>query len=259
MAAVQREVLTVLTLEGGVLTIEVMPTNTIVELKAMLREKKHCEDRIDNKILKVKVLANGLLVDDGQTLESAGLLNAESEVTVIYSRNEVEAETQESIAAEGLLQVNIPSYLTEIPAGAFEDYDQVVKHGSFGVCGRPLGKGTFPGLTSLKAISHSVTDHDFQLLASPWQASQSQSPRVCVQLGQSGLVLQVVHFLKNIAIPEPVVSMGQRTFADCASLKSITIPTFSSMTSPDYQGLSFPEKWPKILNIGLGENLREGD
>ena len=35
--------------------------------------------------------------------------------------------------------------------------------------------------------------------------------------------------------------------------------TFSSTTSPDYQGLSFPEIWSKILNIGLGENLREGD
>ena len=87
-----REVLTVKTLEGGVLSVEVMPTNTIEELKAMLHEKKHCEDPIEHKILRVKVLANGLLVDDGQTLEFAGLLHAESEVTVIYSRNEVEAE-----------------------------------------------------------------------------------------------------------------------------------------------------------------------
>lgn len=181
MAAVQREVLTVLTLEGGVLTIEVMPTNTIVELKAMLREKKHCEDRIDNKILKVKVLAKGLLVDDGQTLESAGLLNAESEVTVIYSSNEVEAETQESIAAEGFLQVNIPSYLTEIPAGAFEDYDQVVKHGSPRVCGRPFRESTFPGWTSLKAISHSGPTMTFNCLPVPHnhhnpRVPESQSP-----------------------------------------------------------------------------------
>ena len=158
-------------------------------------KKKHCEDRIDNKILKVKVLANGLLVDDGQTLESAGLLNAESEVTVIYSRNEVEAETQESIAAEGFLQVNMPSYLTEIPAGAFEDYDQVVKV-AVPESVTSIENCAFPGLTSLKAISHSVT-MTFNI-ASPWQASQSQSPRVCVQLGQSGLVLQVVHFWRTL-------------------------------------------------------------
>ena len=36
--------LKVKTLEGGDLTVEVMPTNTIDELKAMFDEKKHCED-----------------------------------------------------------------------------------------------------------------------------------------------------------------------------------------------------------------------
>ena len=107
-------------IEGCVLTVEVMPTSTMEELKAILHEKKHCEDPIEHQILKVKVLADGVLVDDDQTLESAGLLHAESEVTVIYSRNEVEAATQEAIHAEGLLQVNIPPSLTKIPAGAFE-------------------------------------------------------------------------------------------------------------------------------------------
>ena len=114
------------TLQGGVLTVEVMPTNTIEELKAILHEKKHCEDPIERQILKVKVLADGLLVDDDHTLEPAGLLHGESEVTVIYSRNEVEAATKEAIHEEGLLQVNIPSSLTEIPTGAFEYCSQVV-------------------------------------------------------------------------------------------------------------------------------------
>ena len=109
------------TLEGGDLTVQVVPTTTIRELKAMLHEKKHCEDPIERKILKVKVLADGLLVDDDQTVDSAGLLHAESEATVIYSRNEVEAATKGAIHAEGLLQVTIPSSLTEIRAGAFED------------------------------------------------------------------------------------------------------------------------------------------
>ena len=74
MAAMPRE-LKVKTLEGGDLTLEVVPTTTIKELKAMLHEKKHCEDPIERKILKVKVLADGaLLVDDDETLEFAGLL-----------------------------------------------------------------------------------------------------------------------------------------------------------------------------------------
>ena len=114
------------TLEGGDLTVEVMQTTTIKELKAMLHEKKHCEDPIEHKILKVKVLTDGLL-DDDQTLESAGMLRDDSEVTVIYSRNEIEASNKKAIHAEGFLQVDIPSSLTEISPEAFENCNQVIK------------------------------------------------------------------------------------------------------------------------------------
>ena len=109
------------------LPVSIMPTNTMEELKAMLCEKKHCEDPIERKILKVKVLADGLLVDDDQTLGSSGLLHEELEVTVIYSRNEVEAATAEEIDAEGLLQVNIPSSITEIAESAFDWNNQVLR------------------------------------------------------------------------------------------------------------------------------------
>ena len=130
LAAMAREMpreVKVNTLEGGVFTVKVLPANTIEELKAMLREKKHCEDPIERQILKVEVLVNTLLVDDDQTLESAGLLHAQSEVTVIYSRNVVEAAAKGAIHAKGLLEVKIPSSLTEIPAGAFQGQNQVVK------------------------------------------------------------------------------------------------------------------------------------
>ena len=129
-ADMRRQQLKVTTLDGGVLTFEVWPFDTIQELKARLRAKKRCEDFIEiieRKILKVKVLVDGLLVDDDdQTLEAAGLLHAESEVSVIYSRKEVEAATKEAIHAEGLLKVNIPSSLTEIPTRAFQDCNQVL-------------------------------------------------------------------------------------------------------------------------------------
>ena len=124
--AMGREV-KVKTLDGGDLTVEVIPTNTIKDLKAMLQDKKHGEDPIERQISRVKVLADGLLVGDDQTLESAGLLHPEAEVAVIYSRNEVEAATKDAIHAEGLLQVNIPFSLTEISTGAFEQCHQVVK------------------------------------------------------------------------------------------------------------------------------------
>ena len=107
------------TLEGGVLTVQVTPTTTIRELKRMLCEKK-VEDPSERKILKVKVLVSGALVQsDSATLEAAGLLDAESEVTVVYSRNEVEAATKKAIYAEGFVQVNIPASVVEISAGAF--------------------------------------------------------------------------------------------------------------------------------------------
>lgn len=65
MASMKNEV-KVKTLEGGVIPVEVIPTNTVQRLKAMLPRKKRCEDPIERKILKV---TDGLLVHDHQTLE----------------------------------------------------------------------------------------------------------------------------------------------------------------------------------------------
>ena len=66
--------LKVKTLDGGDLSVEVMLTSAIQELKTILRERKHCEDPIERQILKVKVLADGLLVDDDQTLGVCGVV-----------------------------------------------------------------------------------------------------------------------------------------------------------------------------------------
>ena len=126
MAAMTHE-LKLKTLEGGDLTIEITSTSTIQELKAILHQRKDCEDPIEREILKVEVLVDGLLLDDDQTLESAGLAHSESEVIVIYQRNEVKAATKETIHKKGLLQVNIPSSLAEIPAEAFQKCNQVVR------------------------------------------------------------------------------------------------------------------------------------
>ena len=200
MATMPRQ-LKVKTLEGGVLTLEVMPANTIEQLKAMLREKKHCEDFIAGQILKVKVLVDGLLVDDdGQTLESAGLLQAESEVTVMYHRNEVEAATKEAIHAEGLLQVNIPSSLTEIPTGAFQDCSQMLT----------------------VAIPDSVTaigERAFHKCSSLVSVAIPQSVTAIGESAFDGCIC-----LASIAIPESVTAIGERAFYKCNSLVSIAIP-----------------------------------
>ena len=188
------------TLEGGDLTLEVMPTNTIGELKAMLHEKKQCEDPIERQILKVKVLADGLLVDDDQTLESAGLLHAECEVTVIYSRNIVKAATQEAIEASGLFQVNIPSSLTEIPANAFHSCLQVLTV-EIPDSVKVIGGRAFAYCSSLASIT---------------------IPQSVTAIGDDAFVQ--CHSLKSITIPNSVTAIGSGAFAQCHSLKSITIP-----------------------------------
>ena len=238
--------LKVKTVEGGEIAVEAMPTNTVKELKAKLFEKKHCEDPIVRKILQVQVLANGLLVDDDQTLESAGLLHDESEVTVIYSRNEVEAATKGAIHAEGLLQVNIPSSLTEIPAGAFQDLIQVVKVvipesvtaiGGFAFLGcsslesihipesvTTIGRGAFENCKSLESITipesvAAIGDVAFQECSSLKSITIPKSVTT-IQRG----AFQECHCLESIAIPANVRSIEHFAFLNCASLTSITIP-----------------------------------
>ena len=74
-------------LGGCVLTLEVIPGNTVKELKTMLLNKKE-DSNEDRKYLnlEVQLLAdNTLLSDDDQTLESLGL-HGESDVMVVYSR-----------------------------------------------------------------------------------------------------------------------------------------------------------------------------
>ena len=75
-------------LQGEQLSFEVLPTNTLKELKVMIVARKHREDLTERKLCRVKVLAGGaLLLDDDQTLESAGLMRAGCEVMVYLHPN----------------------------------------------------------------------------------------------------------------------------------------------------------------------------
>ena len=238
--------LKVKTLDGDDFTVEVVPTTTIRELKAMLHEKKHCEDPIEHKILKVKVLADGLLVDDDQTLESAGLLHAESEVTAIFCRNEVEAATKEAICAEGLLQVNIPCSLTELPARAFDGCHQVVKV-AIPESVTSIGSSAFFACRSLETITipESVTFIKPHAFAGCRSLASITIPNSVTSIGEFAFArceslasvtipasvtfianhaFQCCRSLVSITIPNSVTSIGTYAFADCDSLASITIP-----------------------------------
>ena len=249
MAAEMPREVKVKTLEGGDLTVKVVPTNTIEDLKAMLHEKKHCEDPIERQILKVEVLADGLLVDSDQTLESAGLLRAESEVTVIYSRNIVEAATQEAIQAihtKSFLQVNIPSSLTEIPPEAFRDCNQVVRvtmpesvtvigDAAFAYCEflasiaipesvTVIGISAFFGCSSLASmtIPESVTTLGIRAFQCCYSLRSVTIPSSVTAIGDYAFA--ACHSLESITIPESVTAIGTSAFQTCASLASITIP-----------------------------------
>ena len=123
MATVPQE-LKVKTLQGEMINVTVAAANTVKELRTKLLESKGCEDPIERQLLKVEVLT--LLVDDNQTVESAGLLCPESDVTVVYTRREVEAATKQSIHERGPRKgVVVPSHVTEIVPEAFE-YDETI-------------------------------------------------------------------------------------------------------------------------------------
>ena len=105
------------TLEGGIIILDITPTVTVRELKAMLLEQAPCEHPLERRILKAKLLNDKTLIDDAQasqTLIEAGLLHAMegghvAKVTVLYTRNEMEAVTSREIPLlSRLLQVNIP-------------------------------------------------------------------------------------------------------------------------------------------------------
>ena len=118
------------TLEGGVLTVEVTQTNTVQELKTMLCEKK-TEHPIELRILTAEVLVGGaFLHSESQTVEAAGLLDAEFEGTVIYSRKNVEAATRMGLSGKSFVQVSIPASLVQISARAFQYCPQVVRGGN---------------------------------------------------------------------------------------------------------------------------------
>ena len=192
--------LKVSTLEGGVITVQVTPTNTIHQLKTMLCEKK-VEDPNERKILKVEVLVSGALVhNDSQTLEAAGLLDADFEVTVIYSRNQVKAATNKEINAEGFVQVNIPASVVAISARAFQHCHQVVRV-EIPESVMFIGECAFEWCISLASIT---------------------IPGSVTAIGDG--VFKFCKSLASITIPVSVTAIGQRAFEECSSLVSITIP-----------------------------------
>ena len=145
------------TLQGGVITLDVVTTATVRELKSMLLEKHPCQDPIERKVLKVELLRDSSIIDDAETLDAAGLLGAESLVTVAYTRNEVEAATKHKIHTLGCVGVKIPCNLREISDYAFRSCHQLVVVTIPGSLTH-IGEHAFEKCTSLESHHGGVCD-----------------------------------------------------------------------------------------------------
>ena len=210
------------TLQGGVITLDVVMTATVRELKATLLEKKS-PDPIERKVLNVELLRDSSIIDDAETLDSAGLLGAEALVTVTYTRNEVEAATKHDIHTQGYFAVKIPSNVTNISAAAFQNSHQPVLL-TIPESVTHIGKGAFEGCTSLASVSlgESVTQiGDF--------AFQGCTSLASLTLGKSVAHIGNYAFfncpsLASITLGKSVTEIGSFVFYDWCSLVSITIP-----------------------------------
>ena len=140
------------TLQGNVITLSVMMTATVQELKAMLLEKHPCQDPIERKVLKVELLRDSSIIDDAETLDTAGLLGAESLVTVTYTRNELQAATKHDIHTQGCFALKIPSNITNISEAAFQNSRQLVLI-TIPESVTQIGDGAFRNCTSLTGVT----------------------------------------------------------------------------------------------------------
>ena len=211
------------TFQGNVITLDVVTTATVRELKAMLLEKHPCQDPIERKVLKVELLRDSSIIDDAESLDEAGLMGAEPLVTVAYTRNEVEAATKNDIHTQGCFGVKIPCNLKQISPSAFQNSRQLVLV-TIPESVTHIRECAFQNCTSLASITlgESVThvgDGAFQNCTSLASIALGES---VTHIGESAF--EDCSSLATITLGESVTHIGNFAFDGCTSLVSITIP-----------------------------------
>ena len=228
------------TLQGSVITLDVPMTATVRELKMMLLLKHPCQDPLERKVLKVELLQDNSIIDDAESLDEAGLVGAEPQVTVTYARNEVEAVEQDDIHAQGYFGVKIPSNVTKISNAAFKDLHELVlvtipesvtpsiSLGESVTVSHTLTqrnacqRGTLPNVN----VSHRLTQTDAHCFSSPKNRSlETVSITSCASVAHIGKVaFEDCTSLTSITLGESVTDIGESGFEGCTSLASITLP-----------------------------------
>ena len=199
--------LKVITLRGDVLALDVTEIQTVQQLKARLLEQFPCEDPIEQKICRVAVFQGNSLLNDFQTLNEVGL-DAESEVSVVYTSNKVEAASKNDVNSRGFFGVIIPPDVTEVSKDAFRWCQTLVKV-FIPDSVTSIRDNAFFGCSSLENIS--IPDSVTSIGSNTFFECSS---------------------LESINIPDSVTSIEYGAFARCVSLKSINIP--DSVTRIEY-------------------------
>ena len=259
------------TLQGGVITLDLPMTTTIRDLKAMLLEKHPCQDPIERKVLKV----------EPETLNSAGFLSAESQVTVAYTSNIVEAATKHDIPTSGSFAVKIPSNATNSSRAVFHNSHQLAlltmpasvrKIGenafedctflesiNFGESVTHIGSVAFARCTSLKSITigESIADIEEYAFQNCTSLESITFGKSVTHIGRQAFV--GCKSLKSINFGESVTYIGSFAFARCTSLKSITIgesiadiEEYAFLFCTSLQTITIPESRRHIM---LGREL----
>ena len=221
LAAMSREI-KLNTLQGSVITLDVPMTATVRELKMMLLEKHPCQDPIERKVLKVELLRDSSIIDDAKSLGEAGLVRAESPVTVTYARNEVEAVEQDDIHAHGYFALKIPSNVTNISNAAFKDLHELVLV-TIPESVTHIGECAFQECDSLSSITlgESVTDIGEGAFAGCTSLASITLGESVTHIGSGAF--QGCTSLASISLGESVTDIWQFTFYQCTSLASITL------------------------------------
>ena len=213
------------TLDGSVITLEVMMETTIGELKTMLLEKHpRAEDPTERKLLRVELLLSSSIMEmeDAQTLGETGLLEAEAPRTVIYKRNEAEASTKDDVHALGFFHLNIPSNCTDISSSAFNACENLVSV----TIAEPvthIGEYAFLRCTSLANVTLGES-----VIHIGGFAFEDCTSLANITLGESVTHIDDFAFvgctsLAHITLGESVTHIGDFAFLDCTSLVSITL------------------------------------
>ena len=155
--------LKVITLRGDVLALDVTTIQTVRQLKARFLKQFPCENPNEQKICRVAVFQGNSLLNDAQTLNEVGL-DAESEVSVVYTSNEIEAASKKDVNLQlGFFRVNIPQDVTKVSKDALRGCHTLVQvvmpdpkmdneEIAFAGC-TCIGDSAFDGCSSLEKIN----------------------------------------------------------------------------------------------------------